>query len=127
MAPFSKAIVELGGLERVYLLIMIARFDMNRDGSISQQEFESARIQGEKCVSNAVTGCANFAIISALQRDQSALWAVCPRSTPAPPQGTPGGSGWLGTSRGSDRPTGRPATASAARASRLQSRRFPRV
>ena len=98
MAPFSKAIVELGGLERVYLLIMIARFDMNRDGSISQQEFESARIQGEKCVSNAVTGCANFAIISALQRGQSALWAVCPRSTPAPPQGTPGGSGSSGGS-----------------------------
>ena len=82
MAPFSKAIVELGGLERVYLLIMIARFDMNRDGSISQQEFESARIQGEKCVSNAVTGCANFAIISALQRGQSALWAVCPSRIP---------------------------------------------
>ena len=66
MMPFSRAIVELGGLERVYLLITIAKFDVNHDGGISQQEFESARITGEKCVSNAVTGCANFAIISAL-------------------------------------------------------------
>lgn len=64
--PFSRSIVELGGLERAYLLIVIARFDLNRDGKISRQEFESARVQGEKCVSNAVTGCANFAVISAL-------------------------------------------------------------
>ena len=47
-----------------------------------------------------------------------------PSSAPAPPQGAPGGSGQLGTPRGRGRPTGRPATASAARASRLQSRRF---
>ena len=66
MAPFSRSIVELGGLERVYLLIMIAKFDVNRDGGISRTEFETARVAGEKCVSNAVTGCANFAIISAL-------------------------------------------------------------
>ena len=43
----------------------------------------------------------------------------CPCSSSVPPQGTPGGSGQLGTSRGSDRLTGRPATASVARASRL--------
>ena len=51
---------------------------------------------------------------------QSAVW-VAPRSAPAPPQGAPGGSGQLGT------PGARlshPATASGARASRLQSRRF---
>ena len=66
MLPFSRAIVELGGLERVYLLITIAKFDVNHDGGISQSEFESARITGEKCVSNAVAGCANFAIIAAL-------------------------------------------------------------
>ena len=47
-----------------------------------------------------------------------------PSSAPAPPQGAPGGSGQLGTPRGRGRPTGRPATASGARASRLQSRRF---
>eukprot|EP00964_Phaeocystis_antarctica_P029430 scaffold16579_cov58-Phaeocystis_antarctica.AAC.5 len=46
----------------------------------------------------------------------------CPTSSPVPPQGTPGGSGQLGASRGSDRLTGRPATASVARARRLQSR-----
>ena len=39
-----------------------------------------------------------------------------------PPRGAPGGSGRLGTPRGRDRATGRPATASGARASRLQSR-----
>ena len=50
-----------------------------------------------------------------------------PSSAPAPPQGAPGGSGWLDTLPGRGRPTGRPATASGARASRLQSRRFPRL
>ena len=39
---------------------------------------------------------------------------LCPSSAPVPPQGTPGGS-W------------RPATAAGARASRLQSRPFPRL
>ena len=42
-----------------------------------------------------------------------------PSSAPAPPQGAPGGSGRLGTPRGRGQATGRPATASGARASRL--------
>ena len=46
MAPFSRSIVELGGLERVYLLIMIAKFDVNRDGGISRSEFETERVAG---------------------------------------------------------------------------------
>ena len=46
------------------------------------------------------------------------------RAAREPPPGAPGGSGWLGTPMGSDRATGRPAaTASGARASRLQGRR----
>eukprot|EP00964_Phaeocystis_antarctica_P024180 scaffold13553_cov80-Phaeocystis_antarctica.AAC.2 len=44
----------------------------------------------------------------------------CPSSASAPPQGAPGGSGQLALP-GRGRPTGRPATASGARASRLQS------
>ena len=51
----------------------------------------------------------------------------CPSSAPAHPQGAPGGSGQLGTPRARGRPTGRPATASGARASRLHSRPFQRV
>ena len=43
------------------------------------------------------------------------------------PQGTPGGSRRSGTPSGRGPPTGRPATASGARARRLQSRRFHRV
>ena len=43
----------------------------------------------------------------------------CPSSAPAPPQGAPGGSGRLETPRARDWPSGRPATASGARASRL--------
>ena len=50
-----------------------------------------------------------------------------PSSAPAPPQGVPGGSGRWGTPRGRGRPTGRPDTASGARASRLQSRRSHRL
>ena len=47
----------------------------------------------------------------------------CPRSAPAPPQGAPGSPGWLSAPRREAcRSTGRPATASAARACRLPSR-----
>ena len=58
----------------------------------------------------------------------------CPSSAPVPPQGAPGGSGQLSTPRERPalwapshclRPSGRPATASAARASHLPSRLFP--
>ena len=66
LRPFTREIITLGGLERVQLLITIARFDINGDGSIDEAEFNSSRTSGEKCVANAVAGCANFAIISAL-------------------------------------------------------------
>ena len=49
---------------------------------------------------------------------QLALWQ-CPSSPPVPPQGAPGGSGRLGTPRAEAQATGRPATASGARASRM--------
>ena len=49
----------------------------------------------------------------------------CPSSASVPPQGAPGSSGWLSVSTERDRPTGRPAAASGARASRLQSHRPP--
>ena len=52
----------------------------------------------------------------------------CPSSAPAPPQGAPDSSVWLARcSQGRDRPSGRPATASGARACRLQSRPFRRL
>eukprot|EP00964_Phaeocystis_antarctica_P132696 scaffold96820_cov28-Phaeocystis_antarctica.AAC.2 len=54
------------------------------------------------------------------------LWQR-PSSAPAPPQGAPGGSGRLETPRARGRATRRPATALGARATRLQSRRFPRL
>ena len=49
------------------------------------------------------------------------LWR-CPRSAPAPPQGAPGGSGWLDTHPGRAQATGCPVTASGARVSRHQGR-----
>ena len=52
---------------------------------------------------------------------KAAPWQ-CPSSPPVPPQGAPGGFGQLGTPRARGRAIGRPATASAARASHLQSR-----
>lgn len=66
MTPFTREVVRIGGAERVYLLVTMARFDINRDGQISHEEYAMSRIAGEKCVSNAIAGCANFAIISAL-------------------------------------------------------------
>ena len=47
----------------------------------------------------------------------------CPGAAAAPPQGAPGGSGRRDTLSGRGRATERPAATSAARASRLQSRR----
>ena len=64
--PFTASIIHMGGLERVHLLLAIARFDINGDGMIDDAEYDLARMQGEKFVGNAVNGCANFAIISAL-------------------------------------------------------------
>ena len=56
----------------------------------------------------------------------------CPSSAPAPPRGAPaGGFGWAQQrsqhAKGRDRATGHPATASGARASRLQSHRLHRL
>ena len=50
----------------------------------------------------------------------------CPSPAPVPPQGAPGSCGWRGAP-GSGRHTGRPTTASGARASHLQSRPLPRL
>ena len=51
----------------------------------------------------------------------------CLSSAPVPHQGAPGGLGRFETPRTRARATGRPATASGARASRLQSRRLHRL
>ena len=52
MVPFTREIVRLGGSERVYLLVTLARFDINKDGIITPQEYEMSRVMGEKCVPN---------------------------------------------------------------------------
>ena len=56
MVPFTREIVRMGGAERVYLLVTIARLDLNRDGIITQEEYNLSRVAGERCVSNAVAG-----------------------------------------------------------------------
>ena len=66
LRPFTREMVNLGGLERVQLLIVIARFDIDGDGDIDEAEFEISRKEGEKAIANAIAGCQNFAIISAL-------------------------------------------------------------
>ena len=66
LIPFTRRIVSLGGVERVHLLIVIARFDINQDGQISESEYAIAQQMGEKAVAMGIQGCANFAIISAL-------------------------------------------------------------
>ena len=66
LKPFTREMINLGGLERVQLLIVIARFDIDGDGDIDEAEFEISRKEGEKAITNAIAGCQNFAIISAL-------------------------------------------------------------
>ena len=50
-----------------------------------------------------------------------------PSLAPAPSQGAPGGSGWPGALRREAKSTGRPAAASGAQASHLQTRRCHRL
>lgn len=66
LPAFTQKLVDIGGVERAYLLISIARFDLDADGQLDVEEFNRFRISGEQIVNNAITGCANFAIISAL-------------------------------------------------------------
>ena len=63
-------------------------------------------------------------LAAAAWSSESAPLAQCRSSAPAPSQGTPGGSELQLGTPGGGRATERPATASGARASRLQSRRF---
>ena len=39
------------------LLIVISRFDIDGDGDIDEQEFEISRKEGEKAITNAISGC----------------------------------------------------------------------
>ena len=48
----------MGGAERVYLLVTIARLDLNRDGIITQEEYNLSRVAGERCVCGCRLGAA---------------------------------------------------------------------
>jgi len=64
--PFTRAIIVIGGLERIQLLISIARFDTDGDNSVSEQEFMKSAYAGAVCVTNAVSGVQGFNLMASL-------------------------------------------------------------
>eukprot|EP00964_Phaeocystis_antarctica_P046700 scaffold27008_cov67-Phaeocystis_antarctica.AAC.1 len=64
--PFTRAIIVIGGLERIQLLISIARFDTDGDNIVSEQEFMKSAYAGAVCVTNAVSGVQGFNLMASL-------------------------------------------------------------
>merc|ERR1712194_900124 len=58
--------IAIGGLERVQLLIAIARFDTDGDNNVSEMEFMKSAYAGGVCVTNAVSGVQGFNLMASL-------------------------------------------------------------
>jgi hypothetical protein len=63
---FTRSIIAIGGLERVQLLIAIARFDTDGDNSVSEMEFMKSAYAGGVCVTNAVSVVQGFNLMASL-------------------------------------------------------------
>ena len=63
---FTRSIIAIGGLERVQLLIAIARFDTDGDNNVSEMEFMKSAYAGGVCVTNAVSGVQGFNLMASL-------------------------------------------------------------
>ena len=63
---FTRSIIKAGGLERIQLLISIARFDTDGDNQVSEMEFMKSAFAGTICITNAVAVVQGFSLISGL-------------------------------------------------------------
>ena len=63
---FTRSIIKAGGLERIQLLISIARFDTDGDNQVSEMEFMKSAFAGGICITNAVAVVQGFSLICGL-------------------------------------------------------------
>ena len=56
----------IGGLERVQLLISIARFDTDGDNEVTTEEYHKSVAAANQCISNAIAGVQSFNLIASL-------------------------------------------------------------
>ena len=66
MSPFSRCIVNLGGVEHIALLLKVARFDRNNDDELDEAEEANATKEAEKAIADAMTNYTNTAVVAAL-------------------------------------------------------------
>ncbi len=63
---FLMALIRLGGIEKAYTLLVVARFDRDQNDQIDDEERREYEKQGERLVNNAINGCSNTAVVAAL-------------------------------------------------------------
>ena len=63
---FSRSIIVIGGLERIQVLISIARFDTDGDNNVSEMEFAKSAYAGSVCVTNATMVVQGFSLMASL-------------------------------------------------------------
>ena len=61
-----RSLARLGGIEKAYTLLVVARFDINQDGEIDADERREYQMQGERLINNAIQGCQNTALVAAM-------------------------------------------------------------
>ena len=72
-SPFYGALVRLGGVERVYVLLTIARFDPDNSGNIDEKERQT---KGQEMVQDAASTCSSMSVVSSLMIGLSHLQAI---------------------------------------------------
>lgn len=63
---FFQALMQLGGVEKAYTLMVVARFDRDQDGTIDDEERKEYEKAGDRLVANAIAGCQNTALVATL-------------------------------------------------------------
>ena len=63
---FLMSLLRLGGIEKAYTLLVVARFDRDQNDIIDDEERREYEKQGERLVTNAIAGCQNTAVVAAL-------------------------------------------------------------
>ena len=72
-SPFYAALVRLGGVERLYVLLTIARFDPDNFGNIDERKRQA---KGREMVQDAAATCSSMSVVSSLMIGLSHLQAI---------------------------------------------------
>ena len=63
LSPFYFSFLRLGGVERIYVLLTLARFDSNNTGEIDEQQ---RQLKGGALVADAAITCSSMSVVSSL-------------------------------------------------------------